>query len=88
MKWTSERLRADLVALFSHHTPAEKKVTEESHLVADLEIDSLGVMEVVAEIEDKFKVVIPDDALREVDTIADVAKAIEAKLTAEGRLEG
>ena len=88
MKWTRETLRADLVALFDHHAQAETAVTEQSHLVADLGIDSLGVMEVIADIEDKFKISIPDEALREVDTIGDVAKAIESKLAAQGRLLG
>ncbi|MFS8070004.1 MAG: acyl carrier protein [Byssovorax sp.] len=88
MKWTRETLRADLVALFDHHAQAETAVTEQSHLVADLGIDSLGVMEVIADIEDKFKISIPDEALREVDTIGDVAAAIEAKLALQGRLEG
>jgi acyl carrier protein len=88
MKWTRETLRADLVALFGHHAQAEAAVTEQSHLVADLGIDSLGVMEVIADIEDKFKISIPDEALREVDTIADVAKAIESKLADQGRLLG
>lgn len=88
MKWTRETLRADLVALFSHHAQAEAAVSEQSHLVADLGIDSLGVMEVIADIEDKFKISIPDEALREVDTIADVAKAIESKLADQGRLLG
>jgi acyl carrier protein len=88
MKWTREMLRADLVALFGHHAQADMQVTEQSHLVADLGIDSLGVMEVIADIEDKFKLTIPDDALREVETIADVAAAIEAKLAVQGRLQG
>ena len=45
-------------------------------------------MEVIADIEDKFKLVIPDEALREVDTISDVATAIETKLQGDGRLNG
>jgi acyl carrier protein len=88
MKWTRETLRADLVALFGHHAQADMQVTEQSHLVADLGIDSLGVMEVIADIEDKFKITIPDEALREVDSVGDVAKAIESKLAAQGRLLG
>ena len=88
MKWTRETLRADLVALFGHHAQGDIAVTEQSHLVADLGIDSLGVMEVIADIEDKFKISIPDEALREVDTIADVARAIESKLADQGRLLG
>jgi acyl carrier protein len=86
--WTREVVRGELIKLFEHHAQAQAKVEAKSHLVADLGIDSLGVMEVIADIEDKFKLTIPDEALREVDTVEDVATAIETKLRAEGRLEG
>ena len=65
---------------------AEAALTAKAHLVADLGIDSLGVMEVVADLEDKFKLHIPDEALREVETVEDVAKAITVRLEREGRL--
>jgi acyl carrier protein len=45
-------------------------------------------MEIVAAIEDKFGLNIPDDALREVNTVADVAAAIDVRLEREGRLKG
>jgi acyl carrier protein len=88
MKWKRETVRAELLKLFQEHAQEGVTVVEKSHLVADLGIDSLGVMEVIADIEDKFKLVIPDEALREVDTISDVAVAIETKLQGDGRLEG
>jgi acyl carrier protein len=88
MTWTRETVRGELLKLFEHHAQAGVKITETSHLVADLGIDSLGVMEVIADIEDKFHLTIPDEALREVDTIGDVAKAIESKLQGEGRFGG
>jgi acyl carrier protein len=87
MTWTRETVRAELIKMFEGHANAEVAVTEGSHLVADLSIDSLGVMEVIADIEDRFKLTIPDEALREVDTIADVAHAIETRLEREGRLD-
>jgi len=86
MTWTRETVRSELIDLFKSHTQAGVQVTPGSHLVGDLGIDSLGVMEVIADIEDKFTVTIPDEALREVDTVEDVAAAILGKLTTEGRL--
>jgi acyl carrier protein len=88
MKWTRETVRSEVLGLFGNHALAGVEVTEKSHLIADLGIDSLGVMEVVADLEDKFKLTIPDEALRDVNTIADVFAAIETRLTADGRLEG
>lgn len=86
MTWTRETLRAEILRLLEGHMAADVKVTESSHLVADLSIDSLGVMEIVADIEDKFKLSLPDDMLRQVDTVADVMNAIELRLKNEGRL--
>lgn len=88
MKWTRETLRADLLGLFGHHAQSGVEVKMESHLIADLGIDSLGVMEVIADIEDKFKLTIPDEALRDYNTIGDVAEAIEKRLAESGRLDG
>ena len=88
MTWTREKVRSDLIELLGQHVQTEAPISESSHLVADLGIDSLGVMEIVGAIEDKFRLNIPDDALREVESVADVAAAIETRLEREGRLEG
>ena len=88
MTWTRETIRSELIHVFRAHADAGAPVSEKSHLVADLGIDSLGVMEVIADLEDTFKLTIPDEALRHVDTIGDVASAIEVKLKADGRFTG
>ena len=80
MSWTREAIQEEVLKIFRAHTASGHAVEESSHLVADLGIDSLGVMEVLAELEDTFKLTIPDDALREVDTVGDVARAVEARL--------
>jgi acyl carrier protein len=88
MTWTRETVRAELIDVLRIHANADVEVTETSHLVGDLAIDSLGVMEVLADLEDKFSLTIPDEALREVNTVGDVAAAIETRLQSEGRLAG
>jgi acyl carrier protein len=88
MQLSREKVRSELLAILGSHAQSGAAVTESSHLVGDLGIDSLGVMEVIADIEDKFKMNIPDEALREVDTVKSVMVAIEKRLEAAGRLEG
>lgn len=80
-------MRAELLAILSSHAQAGATVKDSSHLVGDLGIDSLGVMEVIADIEDKFHLSIPDEALRDVDTVASVILSIEKRLEAAGRLQ-
>ena len=86
--WTKERVSAEVIEILKPHVQSGATLGDESHLVADLGIDSLGVMEVVADLEDKFKLHIPDDALREVNTVADVTLAITSRLERDGRLSG
>ncbi|MFO0554464.1 MAG: phosphopantetheine-binding protein [Polyangiaceae bacterium] len=88
MTWSRERVREEVLLILRPHVPNDSELVESSHLVADLGIDSLGVMEVVADLEDKFHLHIPDDALREVNTVVDVVDAITTRLARDGRLEG
>lgn len=85
--WTRGEVQAGVVEILRPHVQSGD-ISETSHLVADLGLDSLGVMEVVADLEDKFKLRIPDEALREVGTVTDVTMAIASRLRAEGRLTG
>jgi acyl carrier protein len=86
MTWTTETVRSEIRKVFQQHVQGSTAVSDTSHLVADLGIDSLGQMEVVAEIEDTFKLRIPDEALRHIETVADVTAAIESRLKDDGRL--
>jgi acyl carrier protein len=88
MTWTRESVKSEVLRLLGQHIQEGVAIRESSHLVGDLGIDSLGVMEVIADIEDTFKLHIPDEALREVNTVADVALAIETRLQQDGRLQG
>lgn len=88
MKFHREKVREELRGILGNHAQDGATVTDKSHLIGDLGIDSLGVMEVLADIEDKFHLSIPDEALRDVSTVESVYKAIEERLAREGRLEG
>ena len=88
MTWSREKVHNELMKVFGQHKQTDADVSEGSQIVADLGIDSLGVMEVLADIEDTFKLTIPDDALRDINTIGDVATAILTRLEGDGRLKG
>jgi acyl carrier protein len=88
MTWTQDAVRSELHKLLGQHVQGGTTIDDQSHLVADLGIDSLGVMEILADIEDAFQLSIPDEALREVETVADVTAAIEVRLRGAGRLQG
>jgi acyl carrier protein len=85
--WTRAGVRSEVATILARHVQEGVELTESSHLVADLGIDSLGVMEVIADLEDRFGLHIPDSALGEVGTLSDVVDAVSKRLAQDGRLE-
>ena len=62
--------------ILQKHVDAERKIRPNDHIQNDLGLDSLGVMELVADVEDRFAVTIPNDVLSSIATVADIAKAL------------
>lgn len=60
-----------------------RELEEDTDLVADLGLDSLKVMTLVEEVEDRFDISIPLNILANVRTIKDFAKQLK-QLTEEG----
>ena len=56
----------------------EDKVKLESKLIDDLGADSLSVVELHMEIEERLGIKIPDEEVAKLATVEDVLKAIEA----------
>lgn len=66
--------------------PLNKKgiaLKPETTFASDLELDSLTVMDLVAEIEDEFDIILPLNLLPDLETIEHVADAVE-KIVSEG----
>ena len=58
----------------------ESKVTMEAKLEEDLEIDSLGIVEVVMAFEDEFDIEIDDEELAYVSTVGEAVKLLHSKI--------
>ena len=54
------------------------KLTRETDLVADLEVDSVSILDVVMEIEDNYDISIPVNTISEIRTIGELVDAIHA----------
>jgi acyl carrier protein len=62
--------------ILQRHVDAKQAIRPGDHIQNDLGLDSLGVMEVLADIEDRFSVSIPNEMLASIATVEDVAKAL------------
>ncbi len=73
---TYEETLSTTITLLRRHVPASKTILAEHGIQSDLGLDSLAVMELVADAEERFDVTIPNELLMDLVTVDDVAKAI------------
>ncbi len=59
---------------------AQDEVTKEKSFVDDLDIDSLSMVEIAVQAEDKFGVKIPDDELANLKTVGDAVTYVANNL--------
>ena len=57
-----------------------EKITMDAKLEEDLEIDSLGIVEVVMAFEDEFEIEIDDEELTDVGTVGQAVNLLHSKL--------
>lgn len=53
-------------------------LTRDTNIATDLELDSLAVMDLLAAIEDEFDISVPLNVLPDLETIGQMADAVEA----------
>lgn len=58
----------------------ESKVSAGARFEEDLEVDSLGVVELLMALEDEFGVKIPDEEAEEIGTVGEAVDVVLAKL--------
>ena len=78
-----EEILAQLYELLKPSLKDDKKLEEDTDLVTDLGLDSLRVMTLVEEVEDRLDISIPLNILANVRTIKDFALQLQ-QLTEEG----
>jgi len=55
----------------------EAQVAMDTHLMKDLEADSLDAVEIIMAIEDEFDLEVPDEAAEKFQTVGDIVKYVE-----------
>jgi len=55
----------------------EEAVTMETHLMKDLEADSLDAVEIIMAIEEEFDIEVPDEEAEKFQVVGDIVKYVE-----------
>ena len=76
---TKEEILPDLASIVEEVAGVDAaEVTSEKSFVDDLDIDSLSMVEIAVQAEDKFGVKIPDDELAKLTTVSDAVDYISS----------
>ena len=62
--------------LLRRHVDETRPIRPSDHIQNDLGLDSLGVMELVSDVETRFNVSIPSEMFERIATVEDVARAV------------
>lgn len=74
----SERaIRDEIAAIFEQVLGRPVSITDDTDIVEDLGMDSLGVMNFVMAIEDHYDLSIPLDRVAQIQTVADLIRAVQ-----------
>ncbi|MBN7774302.1 acyl carrier protein [Clostridium aminobutyricum] len=58
----------------------EAQVGMDTHLMKDLEADSLDAVEIIMAIEDEFDIEVPDEDAEKFQSVGDIVRYVEEKL--------
>jgi len=73
----SERLTGVLISELGLDA---EKINDEAHFEEDLDVDSLGVVELLMALEDEFDVKIPDEEAESIVTVGQAIDMVQGKL--------
>lgn len=74
-----EELRSLMAATFELEP---EDITDDAHFTRDLGMDSLITLEIATRLEDRYRITVTDDELKEINTLAGVHELVRQKLTA------
>ena len=73
------KILEEVIEVISNVTEVEKDmIKEDSNLIKDLEIDSLDLVDLVVEFENKYNFQIPDQDVKEIQTVKDIVEYIKS----------
>jgi acyl carrier protein len=84
MTYNGGNIEAEIVEVLAGRVPAGVHVTAETQIVQGLGLDSVAILDFIMDLEDRFDISIPLDRVAEVQTIAELSRAIEALKRATG----
>ena len=77
METTSRSVRDGIAEALSQTIGRRIEISDDTNIARDLGLDSLAIMNFIMALEDEYDISIPLDRVAQVETVGDLAKAIE-----------
>ena len=77
MDTTTRSVRDGIAEALSQTVGRRIEITDETNIARDLGLDSLAIMNFIMALEDEYDISIPLDRVAQVETVGDLAEAIE-----------
>ncbi len=71
-----EQILKQMLKMLQEFAPQGAELNESTQFVADLDFDSVQVMEFLPEVEDGFDIIIPLNRVEDVSSVGDLAKLV------------
>ena len=78
MTYEERNVEAEILEVLAKRVPVGIQVSAQTQIVRGLGLDSVAILDFIMDLEDRFDVSIPLDRVAEVQTIAELSRAIEA----------
>ena len=77
-------IEAEILELLAGRVSAGVQVSGQTQIVGGLGLDSVAILDFIMDLEDRFDISIPLDRVAEVETVADLGRAVETLMGATG----
>lgn len=77
---TEAEITHEICTLLGAHNKDNVVLTAQTDIPAELNIDSVGVLDFIMDVEDKFDIEIPMNVVAETRTIGDLVRVVEKRI--------
>lgn len=77
-------VEAEILDMLTLRVPAGVQVSGQTRIARGLGLDSVAILDFIMDLEDRFDISIPLDRVAEVETVAELGRAVEALMRASG----
>ncbi len=77
---TEAEITSEICALLTPHNKDGVKLKSSTDIPAELNIDSVGVLDFIMDVEDKFDVEIPMNVVAETRTVGDLVAVVQKRM--------